>query len=375
LCPIFTANANHKYDTVDYYNVDPHFGGNEAFKALVEAAHQRGMKVMLDAVFNHIGAQSPLWLDVVEKGEKSKYADWFWVNQFPVYPDTPKDQWDFWNLNYETFGNVAEMPKLNTENEACRAYLLDVARYWVEEFKIDGWRLDVANEVDHAFWRDFRTVIKGINPDCYILGEIWHEGMPWLRGDQYDSLMNYPLTQAITDYFALSAMDKDGFKNAVNTSYLAYPRNVNEAMFNLLDSHDTTRILSLCQGDKRRAKLAYLFMFTQVGAPCIYYGGEIGMDGGRSMGSENNRKCMEWDESNHDFDFKRFIQQLIAMRKNNPEFNQPNLEWVPVQDENCIAYRRSDYLFILNNSDQSKLVELDGQVYALDAFGYVIEKA
>ncbi len=181
-CPIFTAPANHKYDTVDYYNVDPHFGGNEAFRALVREAHQRGMKVMLDAVFNHIGHQSPLWLDVVEKGEKSPYADWFWIKRFPVYPEKPRSEWDYSNLNYETFANVAEMPKLKTENPACRAYLLDVARHWLEEFDIDGWRLDVANEVDHEFWRDFRRLVKSIKPDCYILGEIWHEGIPWLRG-------------------------------------------------------------------------------------------------------------------------------------------------------------------------------------------------
>ncbi|MFA0520093.1 alpha-amylase family glycosyl hydrolase, partial [Vibrio sp. 10N.222.55.E8] len=114
LCPIFTANTNHKYDTVDYFNVDPHFGGNEAFRSLIKEAHDRGMKVMLDAVFNHIGDQHPFWLDVVKSGEKSQYANWFWINQFPVYPDTDKSEWDCWNFNYETFGNVLEMPKLNT---------------------------------------------------------------------------------------------------------------------------------------------------------------------------------------------------------------------------------------------------------------------
>lgn len=371
-CPIFTANANHKYDTVDYFNVDPHFGGNEAFHALVKEAHRRGMKVMLDAVFNHIGDRSPLWLDVVKNGENSRYADWFWINSFPVYPDRPKSEWDFWNFNYETFGNVIEMPKLNTENEECRQYLLEVARYWVEEFDIDGWRLDVANEVDHEFWRDFRRVVKGIKPDCYILGEIWHEGMAWLRGDQYDSLMNYPLTQAITDYFALDDYDKETFMSAVTRSYLMYPRNVNEAMFNLLESHDTTRLLSLCNGDKRKARLAYLFMFTQVGSPCIYYGGEIGMDGRRGMGKENNRKCMIWDENEQDLNFKSFIHKLIFMRKSHPEWNVPEIHWYHLEHPNVIAYSRGNTDILINNSEQVVTVEFKGNELQLSEYGFYI---
>ena len=374
-CPVFTANASHKYDTVDYFNVDPHFGGNEAFKALVDEAHRRGMKIMLDAVFNHVGDKHPLWLDVVEKGQDSEYAGWFWINEFPVYPDIPENERDLWNLNYETFGNVAQMPKLNTENEECRKYLLDVARHWVEEFDIDGWRLDVANEVDHEFWRDFRRVVKGIKPDCYILGEIWHEGMPWLRGEQYDSLMNYPLTQAVTDYFALGYYDKATFVNGVTSSYLAYPKNVNEAMFNLLESHDTTRLISLCGGDKRKAKLAYLFMFTQVGSPCIYYGGEIGMDGNRGWGQEANRKCMVWDESEQDMDFKAFIQSLIVLRKNHPQLNEPEMCWKEISHPDVIAYQKGELSFVLNNSDKVVNVDVDGEAVQLTPYGYHISGA
>ncbi|MDE1243528.1 glycoside hydrolase family 13 protein [Vibrio aestuarianus] len=370
LCPIFTANTNHKYDTVDYFNVDPHFGGNEAFRTLIQKAHERGMKVMLDAVFNHIGDQHPFWLDVVNNGEKSPYADWFWINQFPVYPETDKSEWDCWNFNYETFGNVLEMPKLNTEHLPCRQYLLEVARYWVEEFDIDGWRLDVANEVDHQFWREFRNVVKQVKPDCYILGEIWHEGMPWLRGDQYDSLMNYPMTQAITDYFALDAHNKQQFMETVTSAYLAYPRNVNEAMFNLLESHDTTRLISLCGKDLRRAKLAYLFMFTQVGAPCIYYGGEVAMEGQKGMGLEDNRRCMNWSPNQTELDFKAFIQHLIELRKSDDCFNLPFINWLDTHHPAVVGYQRGSRRFLLNNSESPATVELDGTDINLAAYGY-----
>lgn len=371
-CPVFTANANHKYDTVDYYNVDPFFGGNEAFKALVAEAHKRGMRVMLDAVFNHVGDQHPYWLDVVEKGEQSKYADWFWINKFPVYEDKPRSEWDYKNLNYETFGNVAAMPKLNTENPECRAWLLDIARHWVEEFKIDAWRLDVANEVDHEFWRDFRKVVRGVNPECYILGEIWHDASAWLRGEQYDAVMNYPMTEGILNFFALETSTKQDFIWDINRCYTSYPRNINEFMFNLLDSHDTSRLINLCQENVEKAKLAYLFMFSQVGQPCVYYGGEVGLSGGRAMGSEDNRRCMIWDENQQDHELKGFIKMLIDLRKTQPDLNLPFIQWLEVNDDDCVAYQRGKLRFVLNKSDQEKVVEVEGESLTLKPYGYSI---
>ena len=374
LCPIFTANANHKYDTIDYYNVDPGFGGNEAFKALIKEAHKRGMKVMLDAVFNHVGDQHPFWLDVVKNGEASVYADWFWIEQFPVYENIPREQWNGKELRYKTFGNVASMPKWNTENEDCRNYLLDVARHWVEEFNIDGWRLDVANEVDHEFWRDFRRIVKTMNPDCYILGEIWHNAMAWLGGDQYDSVMNYPMTQGIVEYFALDARSKQEFIWDINRCYLDYPRHVSEVIFNLLDSHDTSRILSICGGDKRKVKLAYLFMFTQAGAPCVYYGGEIGMQGSRDSGSEANRGCMVWDKQKQDLELKQFITDLIKLRQSEPAINQPWTTWIDTGHNHCLAYQRGNLEIVINNSGHPAEVNVTGRTVILEPFGYDIHK-
>ncbi len=174
--------------------IDPQFGDKETFKKLVDACHQRGIRVMLDAVFNHSGLYFGPFQDVLKNQEKSKYTDWFHLHEFPVK--------DVYPPNYDTFGYVESMPKLNTENPEVRSYFLDVASYWIEEFDIDGWRLDVANEVDHSFWKAFRKRVKSIKPDLYILGEIWHDALPWLEGDQFDAVMNYPLTLAGLDYIA-----------------------------------------------------------------------------------------------------------------------------------------------------------------------------
>lgn len=306
--PVFEATTNHKYDTQNYLKVDPHFGSNETLKELVQKCHKRGIRVLLDAVFNHCGATFLPFLDVQQQGAESRFAGWFHVREFPleVQDGIP---------TYETFAFEPIMPKLNTEHPEVKAYLLDVARYWIEEVGIDGWRLDVANEVDHAFWREFRRTVKDVNPEAYILGEIWHDSMMWLQGDQFDAVMNYPFTDAVLDFFTKGGLDGARFAHAIGTILSNYPQQVNEAAFNLLDSHDTPRLLTLAGGDKRRMKLAALFQFTFMGTPCIYYGDEIGLDGGHDPGC---RKCMEWNPDRQDLELFAFYRQLIALRKEHP---------------------------------------------------------
>ncbi|MGL4911415.1 MAG: glycoside hydrolase family 13 protein, partial [Romboutsia sp.] len=280
-CPITSGDTNHRYDTIDYMEIDPHLGDRETLKTLVKEAHKRGIKIMLDAVFNHIGYYSKQWQDVIKNKEKSIYKDWFYIKDINKV-DTPLEKMDGRNLPYETFGCVPQMPKLNTENTEVIEYLLEVGRYWVREFDIDAWRLDVSNEVDHVFWRRFREEVKKIKSEVYILGEIWHNSLPWLMGDQFDSVMNYPLTDAMKDFFCTNEIDAKTFKYRINDIMVSYPIVVNEVTFNLLGSHDTTRILTFANGNEDRFKLAYLFMFTQSGCPCIYYGDEIGMEGKQS---------------------------------------------------------------------------------------------
>ncbi|THF77297.1 alpha-glycosidase [Cohnella fermenti] len=332
--PLFEATTNHKYDTQDYLKVDPHFGTNEKLKDLVDECHRRGIRVLLDAVFNHAGKTFPPFVDVLEKGADSPYANWFHVREFPL---TVKDGIP----TYETFAFEPIMPKLNTENADVQKYLLEVARYWVEEIGIDGWRLDVANEVDHEFWRQFRKTVKAVNPDAYILGEIWHDSMPWLEGDQFDAVMNYPFTNAVLDFFAKGTIDAATFAGRIGKQLASYPQQVNEAAFNLLGSHDTPRLLTLCKEDEHRMRLAALFQLAYPGAPCIYYGDEIGMTG---EGDPGCRKCMEWDEAKQDAVMLSFYRSTLALRARHAALRSVDLRFLQAEEggKTLVFERRAD---------------------------------
>lgn len=359
-CPIFKAPSTHKYDTTDYFDIDPQFGDKETFKKLVQLAHERGIKIMLDAVFNHCGWHFPQWQDVVKNGEKSEYKDWFHIRNFPLIEEEFNPVSQPGGLNYDTFAFGAGMPKLNTENPEVIDYLLEVGRYWIREFDIDGWRLDVANEVDHAFWREFRKAVREVKNDVYILGEIWHDSQPWLNGDQFDAVMNYPLGDAILEFIAKGNIKPSQFKVAVNKVFTEYAHNVNEAAFNLLDSHDTSRLLTICDDNKQKALLAYTFQMTQTGSPCIYYGGEIGLDGGADPLC---RKCMIWDKEQQDLEMFDYLKKLISIRKSYPAMRSHELQWISVNDEQDYVifkkiYQEEEIYVILNNSKKKQKIKI-----------------
>lgn len=359
--PIFEATTNHKYDTEDYFKIDQHFGSNETFKELIKQSHARGIKVMLDAVFNHCGKTFPPFVDALEKGEQSIYKDWFHVRSWPleVIDQVP---------TYDTFAFEPKMPKLNTENEQVKAYLLDVATYWITEFDIDGWRLDVANEVDHQFWREFRQKVKQLKPDVYILGEIWHDATAWLQGDQFDAVMNYPFTNAVLDFFALETKSSEQFKNQIGKQLANHTEQVTLSAFNLLDSHDTARLLTLAMHNERAMKLAVLFQMTYPGAPCIYYGDEVGMDGGPDP---DCRKCMEWNEAKQNTDLLSFYKTVISLRQKYEALRGSSFSFIPVSTqspEHVVAYLRKSktdtFLIIMNAREEATLVELPNLAHA-----------
>lgn len=327
LNPIFASAANHRYHTFDYYKVDPILGGNAALRELLDAAHARGMRIVLDGVFNHTGRGFWPFHHIVENGANSPYVDWFIVKKWPLRPYSSGPRRP---PNYAAWWNLPALPKLNTATPAVRAYIFDVARHWID-FGIDGWRLDVPQEIDDDdFWRTFRQVVKDANPEAYICGEVWHEAQRWLQGDQFDAVMNYLFLWPTISFFGAQSLRPDYRPNhlpfesfdakrlakQIDHVYGLYAWEINFAQMNLLDSHDMARALWIMQEDKSALRLCVLFQMTMPGAPCIYYGDEIGLS---AAGDPHCRAAFPWHaESMWDRDLLRFYQQATALRHAYP---------------------------------------------------------
>ncbi len=341
-CPLFKAKSNHKYDTIDYLDIDPDFGDKELFKTLVQEAHKRGIRVMLDAVFNHLGMDSMQWQDVLENQENSRYKDWFHINEFPVQSLADLSVEELENVNelsYDTFAFTGHMPKLNTRNLEVQEFLLDVTTYWINQFDIDAWRLDVANEVDHHFWKKFYQASIDLKEDFYILGEIWHSSQSWLQGDEFHAVMNYAYTETIQSFFMKENISASKMVAGLNEQLMLYRKQTNEVMFNMLDSHDTARLLTISNNNKQLAKAGLAFVFTQHGSPCIYYGTEIGMDG---HNDPDCRKCMIWEEEKQDSNMLDFTKDLIAFRKSYQGLlSYGEIDWFDIRDdEKVVGFKR-----------------------------------
>ncbi|AZR72218.1 alpha-glycosidase [Anoxybacter fermentans] len=353
LTPIFKSPTSHKYDTTDYFEIDPHFGDKELFRKLINECHKRGMRVILDAVFNHCGYEFAPFQDVIKNGTKSKYWDWFYIKDYPITTDP---------VNYETFArNVWRMPKLRHANPEVKEYLLQVGEYWVREFDIDGWRLDVANEIDHAFWREFRTRLRAIKPDLYIIGEVWHHAGAYLLGDQFDAVMNYPFREAVIGFFGERTLSVDAFDERLTINRVTYPKQAVDAAWNLLGSHDTERILTRFKGNKKALKLAVTFQMTYQGVPFIYYGDEIGLEGGNDP---DCRRCMPWDEEEQDLNLFNHYRKLIQIRRKYEALRKGEFRTI-YKDEATGIYIFERYtenervLVIINNGLKEEEVKID----------------
>ena len=329
--PIFQSASNHRYHTHDYYRVDPLLGGNKAFRRLLDAAHARGIRVIVDGVFNHASRGFFQFNHILECGAESPYVDWFHVKGYPLYAYDALHP-----PNYAAWWDMPALPEFNTDNPDVRRFILDVARHWIE-FGADGWRLDVPGDIDDDdFWREFRQVVKAANPEAYLVGEIWvneidRTGERWLQGDQFDAIMNYGLTAACIGFFVgdlldpalvqgqgyepIHPLDAKAFADRLDVMLNRYAPEIVQVQFNLLDSHDTARYLTLARNDKRLLKLATLLLMTYPGAPSLYYGDEIGLGGGRDP---DNRRAMPWNAAQWDTNLLEFFKKVIAVRQAHP---------------------------------------------------------
>lgn len=342
LTPVFESDSSHKYNVTDYYKIDPHFGTNEDFKTMVKEAHKRGIRVILDAVFNHCGVGFFAFQDVLEKGEKSKYKDWFLIKKYPVvvrnFPD------------YECFGYFGYMPKLATYNKEVAEYFLKVGEFWIKEADIDGWRLDVAPEVDHIFWIKFRERVKEIKKDALIVGEVWHDTRPWLNGDQFDTTMNYIFLNSVADFIAKKSITAEQFASLLAEIRAMYKLPAYNSLWNLLGSHDTERFLFSAKENVALLKLAALIQFTYIGSPVVYYGDEVGMTGDDMQA----RRGMIWDQNKINTDLLNFYKKIIKIRKTNNELTSGDLKIIFTDNANGIfAFVRSidnsEILVIINS--------------------------
>ncbi len=374
LNPIFQSAANHRYHTHDYYQVDPLLGGNAAFRELRDACHSRGIRVILDGVFNHASRGFFQFHDILENGPYSPYLDWFHILGFPLYA---YDESPHRRLNYVAWWGLPALPKFNTNTPAVREYLLGVAEHWVRQ-GIDGWRLDVPTEIeDEVFWPEFRRRVKAVNPAAYLVGEIWGPAPDWLRGDRFDAVMNYVFSRACLGFFGgeslLTRFRPGGFKleplgacafgKRIAEMLALYDWPVTLAQLNLLGSHDTPRVLTLFQGDTTRLKLAFFYQMTAPGAPCIYYGDEVGLTGGPDPAC---RAAMPWDESQWDVGLRDSVRRLIALRQRHPALRRGDYTRLYAHRGIYAFGRRyldETLVVVLNNSDQTRQVAVPVRGY------------
>lgn len=346
LNPIFMAPSTHRYDTFDYLRIDPKLGDLADFNLLIETAHRNNIHVILDGVFNHCGRGFFAFNDILENGEESPYLNWFHIKRFPVNA-YGKGQ----AKNFLAWWGIKSLPKFNTNNPYVRRYLLDVARYWIE-IGADGWRLDVPNEIDDdGFWEEFRHVVKTANTNAYILGEIWDVQPRWVNDNHFDGLMNYPVRKDVLEL--LTGKQKCvQFANHVEQLLNVYPVENVYAQYLLLGSHDTERILTLFKNDVQKVKLAFLFLFAYPGAPAVYYGDEIGMNGGNDP---DCRRAFSWEPENWNHDLRGWVKALIDERRRQPALTHGDMIHLYASDSpNIYCFSRvidQDQILVAINAD------------------------
>ena len=328
--------------------MDKDFGTEEDFKKFIDKAHSMGIKVILDGVFNHSGDEFFAFKDLLANGENSEYKDWFFPYKYPVKRVRGVKP------EYLSFSYFGGMPKLNTKNPAVQDYFIGMIDHWMSKFDIDGWRLDVADEVSHDFWTVFRKAVKKHRKDAPLIGEVWYDSRDWLQGNEFDCVMNYQFYRSVEKFIANGSMKVSEFVNSLefvrgNTNYNAY-----RMLWNLIDSHDCQRFLTGAGGDVRKLKLAVLLQMTFTGTPLIYYGDEVGMSGG---GDPDCRRGMVWDSDKVNTDVLNYYKKLINLRKTYKSLSCGEFKVVYKDDDkHVLVYKKvlgEEAIFVaINNSEE-----------------------
>lgn len=365
LTPIFQATSNHRYNTTDYLKIDSKLGDLSSFKSFLTLAQRNGIRVILDGVFNHCGRGFFAFNDILENQEHSPYQDWFHVRKFPLEAYSTGDARD-----YLGWWRLKSLPKFNTDNPDVRRYLLMVARYWIDQ-GIDGWRLDVPNEIDDdPFWDEFRQVVRAGNPQAYILGEIWNMDRRWVGEHHFDGLMNYPFRDALMHLFQNGRPDIPHFMDKLESLVEYYPTQNVSSMYVPLGSHDTERLFTMLEGHLSKAQLAFLIQFTFPGAPAVYYGDEIGLEGGKDP---ECRGAFPWNPESWNHTLRNWVKQLISLRKSQVILRRGSFRRVCASSsDGCCAYLRSfddqQILVVANASDEMHTVTFPLQPLGWDNY-------
>jgi cyclomaltodextrinase / maltogenic alpha-amylase / neopullulanase len=313
LNPVFRSPSNHGYDTIDFFAIEPRLGSFADLRDLVRGAHARGMRVILDGVFNHVSEAHPFFVDVAHRGPDSPYWSWFKVRRWP-FGRHDEDHYAAW------WGH-AHLPELDLANPEVQAYFLEVGRSWIREADIDGWRLDVAGEVPLAFWRRFRDAVRTEKPDAYLLAEVWGDARPFVQGDTFDATMHYAFRRAVLEFLS-GGLDAPACARHLSRLYHRLPRSAAEAQFNLLGSHDVSRVRHDLRGDAQLVALALAIQFAYPGIAALYYGDEVGLDG---VGDPGCRAAYPWDRPVA-YDLRPLVTQLAAQRRAHPALRTGSLQ-------------------------------------------------
>ncbi len=372
--PIFQSASNHRYHTHDYYQIDPLLGGMPAWRELRRETARRGMKIVLDGVFNHASRGNFFFNDILENGASSPWIDWFMIADFPL------NAYDLARpANYEAWANLRALPRWNTENPEVREYLMGIGEYWVRE-GIDGWRLDVPFEITApGFWHEFRDRVKAINPETYIVGEVWWDSRNFLRGDQFDGVMNYLFTEPVIQFAGQDhirydlirarainpypGIDANHYADRIEQLLGMYAWETSLGQLNLLDSHDTARFRSIVQNDEAAVELATLLLLTFPGAPSIYYGNEIGLEGEQDP---DCRRTFPWNQPDQwNQTALAYHRALIALRHAHPALRTGTYRRIYPQPGVTSATARAVYVFLREETDPARQVS-DALLVALN---------